>query len=48
MPNCGHAINLEEPDEFNHIVGGFLAHVDTGRWPTRDPRAISESISGVR
>ena len=48
MANCGHAINLEEPDEFNHIVGGFLAQVDAGRWPTRDPRAVSESITGVR
>ena len=39
IPNSGHVINIEEPDEFNHIVGGFLAQVDSGRWPTRDPRA---------
>ena len=25
MPNCGHAINLEDPDVFNRIVGDFLA-----------------------
>ena len=48
MPNCGHAINLEDPDLFNRIVGDFLAQVDTGRWPTRDPRAMSASITGMR
>src|ERR1700744_2260453 len=41
MPNCGHAINIEDPDEFNRVVGGFLAQVDAGRWPTRDPRAVT-------
>jgi pimeloyl-ACP methyl ester carboxylesterase len=48
MPNCGHTINLEAPDLFNSIVGDFLAQVDAGRWPTRDPRAISDSITGIR
>ena len=48
MPNCGHAINLENADEFNHIVGNFLAQVDAGRWPVRDPRAVSASITGMR
>jgi pimeloyl-ACP methyl ester carboxylesterase len=48
MPNCGHAINLEDPDEFNRIVGTFLAQVDAGRWPARDPRAVTESITGMR
>lgn len=48
MPNCGHAINLEDPDEFNRIVGAFLAQVDAGRWPARDPRAVTESITGMR
>jgi hypothetical protein len=46
MPNCGHTINLEAPDLFNDIVGDFLAQVDAGRWPTRDPRAMSGS--GIR
>src|SRR3954464_1715857 len=40
MPNCGHAINIEEPDEYNRIVGDFLAQAESGRWPMRDPRAI--------
>ena len=48
MPNCGHAINLEDPDGFNAIVGDFLWRVDCGRWPTRDPRAMSGSITGMR
>ncbi|MDP2840560.1 MAG: alpha/beta hydrolase [Syntrophales bacterium] len=48
MPNCGHGINVEEPDEFNAIVGDFLAQVDSGRWPSRDPRAVTASITGMR
>ena len=48
LANSGHAINLEEPDAFNQLVGGFLARVDAGRWPTRDPRAMSASITGDR
>ena len=48
MPNCGHAINIEDPDGFNRIVGDFLAQVDAGRWPMRDPRAITSSITGIR
>jgi len=47
MPNAGHAINIEEPDEYNRIVGDFLAQVESGRWPSRDPRAISASITGM-
>lgn len=49
IPNCGHTVNLEAPDEFNRILGDFLAQVDAGRWPRRDPRAIvSGSITGMR
>ena len=48
MPNCGHGINTEDPDEFNRIVGTFLAQVDAGRWPMRDPRAMTVSITGMR
>ena len=48
MPNCGHTINLEEPDQFNRIVGAFVVQVDTGRWPKRDPRAVSASITGMK
>jgi pimeloyl-ACP methyl ester carboxylesterase len=48
MPNCGHAINIEDPDEFNRIVGAFIVQVDAGRWPMRDPRAVTASITGMR
>ena len=48
MANCGHTINLEAPDEFNRIVGEFLAQVESGRWPRRDPRAVSSSITGIK
>ena len=48
MPNCGHTINIEDPDQFNHLVGQFLVQVDSGRWPKRDPRALSASITGMR
>lgn len=47
MPNCGHGINEEDPAEFNRLVGSFLVHVDSGRWPMRDPRAVSASITGM-
>ena len=48
MPNCGHTINIEDPDQFNRLVGDFLVQVDAGRWPSRDPRAMSASITGMR
>jgi pimeloyl-ACP methyl ester carboxylesterase len=48
MPNCGHTINLEDPDQFNRIVGDFIIQVEAGRWPNRDPRAISTSITGMK
>ena len=47
MPNCGHTINLEAPQLFNEIVEDFLAQVDAGRWPVRDQRALSGSITGI-
>jgi pimeloyl-ACP methyl ester carboxylesterase len=48
MANCGHGINTEDPDEFNRLVSNFLAQVDAGRWPTRDPRAVTASITGMK
>jgi len=48
IPNSGHAINIEEPDEYNRIVGDFLSLVERGRWPQRDPRAVSASITGMK
>lgn len=48
LPNCGHTINLEAIDEFNRILGTFMAQVDSGRWRMRDPRASSASITGIK
>lgn len=48
MPNCGHTINIEDPDQFNQLVAAFAAQVDSGRWPMRDPRAMSASITGMK
>ena len=44
FPKTGHLVNLEEPDLFNQVVGDFLAKVDGGSWPARDPRSISPKI----
>jgi hypothetical protein len=41
LPKTGHAVNLEEPDLFNQIVGDFLARVDARSWFPRDPRTRS-------
>jgi len=46
MPNTGHAINLEEPAAFNTHLDQFFQTVDAGRWPNRDPRAMSGAILG--
>jgi pimeloyl-ACP methyl ester carboxylesterase len=48
MPNCGHTINLEAPGEFNALLEDFLAQVTSARWPVRDPRAMSASITGIQ
>jgi pimeloyl-ACP methyl ester carboxylesterase len=46
MPNCGHAINLEEPDAYNRHLDDFFHAVDLGKWPVRDPRAMVPAILG--
>jgi pimeloyl-ACP methyl ester carboxylesterase len=47
LPRTGHTSNLEEPELFDHIVVGFLATVDAGRWRRRDPRSVSSSTTGI-
>lgn len=44
FPNTGHAVNLEEPDLFNRTLDEFFQQVESGRWPSRDPRAVTGSI----
>lgn len=46
LPGSGHAINLEEPELFNRLLGDFLHRVETGRWGPRDARAAPASIWG--
>ena len=46
VPNTGHAVNTEEPDVFNRLVDDFLHQVEAGRWPHRDPRAVTTTIYG--
>lgn len=48
IPNSGHTINLEATDSFNALLANFLATVQTGRWPRRDPRAVSNTITGIK
>jgi len=48
LPKTGHTINLEEPAAFNRAVAEFLAQVDAGRWPPRDPRARTDEILKTR
>jgi pimeloyl-ACP methyl ester carboxylesterase len=47
LPQTGHTANLEEPDLFNATVDRFLAAVDRGAWPLRDPRSRSDSTTGM-
>jgi pimeloyl-ACP methyl ester carboxylesterase len=47
LPNTGHALNLEEPDLFNRACDDFFHQVEAGRWPRRDPRAMTGSILGM-
>jgi pimeloyl-ACP methyl ester carboxylesterase len=48
MPNAGHAINIGDPKEYSRLVGDFRNHVDSGRWPIRDPRAVTTPITGMK
>lgn len=47
IPNCGHTLNLEAPDEFNRIVGAFIAQADSGRWPIRSYAVATDTITGM-
>jgi proline iminopeptidase len=44
FPKSGHVLNVEEPALFNATVERFIALVEAGRWPPRDPRSIGEAL----
>jgi pimeloyl-ACP methyl ester carboxylesterase len=46
MANAGHAINLEEPALFNQHLAELFHAAELGKWPARDPRAMSGAILG--
>ena len=41
-PRTGHAINLEEPSEFNREVQNFFSTVERGNWLKRDKVSIKD------
>ena len=47
LPRSGHTLNLEEPAAFNRLVADFVATVEAGRWSSRDPRSISQTLTGI-
>jgi pimeloyl-ACP methyl ester carboxylesterase len=47
LPRTGHTTNLEEPDLFNRLVADFLAAVEANGWGPRDPRSVSQSLTGI-
>ena len=44
LPKTGHTLNLEEPDSFNRLLADFIAQVEAGAWPVRDPRAVASQV----
>lgn len=46
VPRTGHAVNLEEPAQFNRLVGDFLAAAEAGRWGPRAPGSPSPDRVG--
>jgi pimeloyl-ACP methyl ester carboxylesterase len=48
VPNTGHTVNIEESEIFNRAVAELIAQAEAGRWPQRDPRAVSKSITGMK
>jgi pimeloyl-ACP methyl ester carboxylesterase len=47
LPKTGHTLNLEEPEMFNRMLGGFLFAVASGAWTSRDPRSKRTSTTGM-
>ena len=41
-PQTGHAINLEEPSQFNSVISMFLSKVERGSWKERLPESFKD------
>ena len=41
-PQTGHAINLEEPSQFNSVISMFLSKVERGAWKERLPESFKD------
>ncbi|HEV7266608.1 MAG TPA: alpha/beta hydrolase [Falsiroseomonas sp.] len=48
MPKCGHTMNLEDPDAFNHAVLDFVTQVDGGTWRNRNPESLAGGIIAAK
>jgi pimeloyl-ACP methyl ester carboxylesterase len=48
LPKTGHTLNLEEPTLFNLLVEELMSASTEGAWRPRDPRSLSESVTGMR
>jgi pimeloyl-ACP methyl ester carboxylesterase len=46
VPRTGHAVNLEEPQQFNRLLEDCLHQVNQGAWRARDPITRPPSIWG--
>ncbi|MGH9244038.1 MAG: alpha/beta fold hydrolase [Acidimicrobiales bacterium] len=47
LPRTGHTANLEEPSQFNQLVGDFLSRAEHDRWDRRDPRSLAGGTTGI-
>lgn len=48
VAGTGHAVYVEEPENFNRITAAFFAQVDAGRWRPRDPRSFHPSTMATK
>lgn len=46
LARSGHAINLEEPEQVNRLLEGFLQTVEAGDWVSRDVPTMPQPIWG--
>jgi len=47
IANCGHTINLEQPEEFNRILNNFIRQAESGRWPILERDDLNACVTGM-